>query len=191
MTENRAHTGESREKRLKRFQEGPPLEIIDTLTNSIHNFFNNELRTVFDNPRNPQTALMILGTHAVALTIAHGLFNEHGERGYRRFLETFVDGGTPDTKFSKIASEIHEWRNVLAHRWLNVAGHEFGYDFDMEAGWRKDGDATFLNPKIYLEYYLAAFGPHGKIYQIEDVLTTSEMLENAKNRFLSNYVDEA
>ena len=96
---------------------------------------------------------MILGVHSVALTIAFGLFNQQGLQGYRLFLQNFVDGDTPDT-FSSIATEIHEWRNVLAHRWLNAAGHEFAYDFMMEEGWRKEGEVTFLNPKIYLHQYL-------------------------------------
>lgn len=178
------------EHRLARFRDGHPLEIIDTLTNSIHNFFNNEIRAVFDDPQNPQTSLMILGTHSVALTLAFGLFNEHGLRGYRLFLEYFVDGDSADTKFSAIAQDIHEWRNVLAHRWLNVAGHSFGYDFNMAEGWKKVDGTTFINPKIYLERYLTAFGPGGLIYRVDEILSP-EQLEAAKWRFLSKYEDEA
>ncbi len=189
MGKNNAHLGESKDKRLKRFQDSHPLEIIDTLTNSIHNFFNNEIRVVFDDPTNPQTSLMILGVHGVALTLSFGLFNEHGVKGYKLFLEHFVDGVLPDTRFFMIASEIHEWRNVLAHRWLNVAGHTFGYDFEMAEGWKWDGDTLFLNPRIYLEHYLEAFAAGGKIYDPEAILTTPEMLEAAKQRFLSKYVD--
>src|ERR1700722_18714522 len=145
MGKNNAHLGESKAQRLERFQNSHPLEIIETLTNSIHSFYNNEIRTVFDDRSNPQTSLMILGIHSVALTLSFGSFNAHGETGYKLFLENFVDGDRPDNKFSTIAAEIHEWRNVLAHRWLNVAGHSFGYDFDMALGWKWHEDILFLN----------------------------------------------
>src|SRR6266404_7990479 len=137
---NRAHQGETKEHRLKRFQNGPPLEIIDTLINSMANYFMNEIRATFDDLNNPQTSLMFLGTHSIALTLSHGFWNKGGEQGYKLFLENFVDGDTPDTKFSTISSEIHEMRNIIAHRWINVAGHEFGYDFVMPEGWKVDGD---------------------------------------------------
>lgn len=191
MSQNNAHLGETREHRLRRFQESHPYETIGTLVNSINSYFNNELRITFDNPKNRQTSLAILGIHSVALTIAFGLFNKGGDQGYKLFLEHFVDGETPDTKFSTIASEIHEWRNVIAHRWLNVAGHDFGYDFDMAEGWRKDGEVTFLNPKIYLDHYLRAFGIGGKIYNYDAILTTDEMWEAAKQRFISKYTEGA
>ena len=38
--ENRAH-GESKEKRLERFKKNPPVEVIETLLNSLNNYFNN------------------------------------------------------------------------------------------------------------------------------------------------------
>ena len=191
MTKNNAHLGETAEKRLERFQSNPPYEVIHTLLNSIDNHFNNEIGATFDNPQNPQTSLMILGIHSVALTVAFGLFNKGGEQGYKLFLEHFVDGDTPDTKFSTIASEIHEWRNIIAHRWLNIAGHEFGYDFDMPEGWRKEGEVTFLNPKVYLDQYLKAFVAGGRIWSSDKILTTDAMMEDAKQRFISKYVEEA
>jgi len=188
---NNAHLGETKEKRLKRFKENPPYEVVATITNSMANYFINELRTIFDNPGNYQTSLMFLGTHSIALTIAHGLFNKSGEDGYKLFLEHFIDGDTPDTRFSTVSSRIHEWRNVLAHRWINVAGHSFSYDFDMAEGWKIDGEFLLVNPKIYLDQFFKAFGPGGRIYQYEKILTTDEMWESAKQRFILKYVDEA
>ena len=188
---NNAHLGETKEQRLKRFTGNHPYEVIATITNSMANNFINELRTVFDNPANPQTTLMFLGTHSIALTIAYGLFNKSGKDGYKLFLEHFIDGDTPDTKFSNVASRIHEWRNVIAHRWINVAGHSFSYDFDMEEGWKMEDEFLLVNPKIYLDQFLNAFGQRGKIYRYDQVLTTDEMWETAKQRFISKYVDEA
>lgn len=188
---NNAHLGETKEQRLKRFTENPPYEVVATITNSMANHLVNELRSVFENPANYQTSLMFLGTHSIALTIAYGLFNKGGEDGYKLFLENFIDGDTPDTKFSTVASRIHEWRNVLAHRWINAAGHSFSYDFDMPEGWKIDGEFLLVNPKIYLEQFLKSFGSGGRIYQYEKVLTTDEMWEAAKQRFISKYIDEA
>jgi hypothetical protein len=191
MGENNAHLGETMEQRLKRFTEGQPLEVISTITNSIANHFINELRIVFDNPPNPQTTLMFLGTHSIALTISYGLFNESGEDGYKLFLEHFVDGDTPDTKFSTVAKRIHEWRNVLAHRWINVAGHSFVYNFNMLEGWKVEGEFLLINPKIYLDQFTKAFAAGGKIYQCNSLLTTDRIREEAKKRFISKYVERA
>jgi len=188
---NNAHLGETKEQRLKRFTENGPYEVIATITNSMANNFINELRTVFDNPVNYQTTLMFLGTHSIALTIAHGLFNKDGEDGYKLFLEKFIDGDTPDTKFSTVASRIHEWRNVLAHRWINVAGHSFSYEFNMPEGWKMEDEFLLVNPKIYLEQFIKAFGSGGKIYEYEKILTTDEMWESAKKRFISEYTKES
>ncbi len=188
---NNAHLGETREQRLARFTDNSPYEVIDTITNSMASFFINELRAVFDNINNYQTSLMFLGTHSIALTIAYGFFNKQGEVGYKLFLENFIDGDTEDTKFSKVSSRIHEWRNVLAHRWINTAGHSLSYDFDMEEGWKIDGEFLLINPKIYLNHFIKAFGSGGSIYGYNQILTTDEMLESAKQRFISKYVDPA
>lgn len=187
MKQNALFLGETKKERLKRFEENSPKEIIETIINSIANYFISELRTVFDNTGNYQTTLMFLGTHSIALTIAYGLFNNDGEDGYKLFLENFIDGDTQDTKFSAVASRIHEWRNVLTHRWINVAGHSFSYDFDMAEGWKIEGEFLLVNPKIYLDQFLKAFGLAGRIYQYEKILTTDEMWESAKQRFISKY----
>ena len=187
---NNAHLGETKEQRLKRFTENHPYEVIDTIINSMANYFVNELRTVFDNTANYQTSLMFLGTHSIALTIAHGLWGKGGQDGYKLFLENFIDGDTPDTKFSIVADRIHEWRNVLAHRWINVAGHSFSYDFDMSEGWKMEGEFLLINPRIYLGQFLKAFGSGGRIYQYKKILTTEEMWKSAKERFISEYIKE-
>ena len=46
MGKNNAHGGETPEQRLKRFQTNGPIETIETLLNSIDNFFNNEIYAV-------------------------------------------------------------------------------------------------------------------------------------------------
>jgi len=195
MSQNNAHMNETREHRTERFQKSEPVEIIESLLGSIQNFFNNEIAATFDNPNNRQTSLMFLGVHSVALTISHGFFGKDGEKGYRKFVQTYMDmdGDSADKKFSTIASEIHEWRNVIAHRWLNVAGHEIGYNFDMPEGWKKEGDVIYINPQIYLDQYLKAFdrSKGGMIYRYPEILTNPKALEAAKKRMLEKYIDEA
>ena len=155
------------------------------------NYFINELRATFENPTNHQTSLMFLWTHSIALTLAYGFFGKSGEDGYRLFLEHFIDGDTPETKFSTVAPKIHEWRNVIAHRWINAAGHSFSYEFDMSEGWKVEDEFLLVNPKIYLDHFLKAFGSGGSIYKYNQILTTEDMYEAAKQRFISKYVESA
>lgn len=124
-------------------------------------------------------------------TIGYGLFNKGGPDAYKLFLENFIDGDTSDKKFSEIAKEIHEWRNVIAHRWINTAGHSIVYDFDMDEGWKKEGEFLIINPQIYLDQYLETFDFRGRIYRYQNVLNTDELLLEAKDRFISKYVESA
>src|SRR4030042_823987 len=127
---NRAHA-ETKVHRLARFQSNPPIEAIETLLNSIDNYFNNEISLA---PSNFQTSLLFLGIHAVALTISEAFFNKTGVEGIRTFLEKFVDGDTEDTNFFLIEDRVHDWRNVLANQWLGSVGHSTGYDYKMPVG---------------------------------------------------------
>lgn len=179
---NNAHM-ESKQKRLERLQSGPPIEAIETLLNSIANFFNNEISIT---PERYQTSLLFIGIHASALTISEVLFGKSGEDGFRLFLEKFVDGKTPDTKFSTIAHHLHNWRNVLAHQWIGTLGHETEYDYSTATGWKKTEGGIKINPKIYCEHYLSAFGVSGTIWQYVDMLSSVE-LEAAKQRILEKY----
>ena len=185
MGYNRTYRGESKEHRLKRFQDSHPIEAIETLLNSIDNFFNNEIRLT---PTHFQTVLMFIGVHAAALTIGEAFFNEDKELdNYRKFLETFVDGETEDRQFSRIAEIIHNWRNILAHQWLGSLGHEIGYDYEMSLGWQKRDEMIFINPKIYCETYVNAFSAGGKIWRYDSIFT-AEQLEEIKQRIIDKYI---
>lgn len=185
MAENRAHM-EPLEKRIKRFQNGHPIEIIDTLLNSISNFFNNEIRiTIKDD--HYQTSLMFFGVHAVALTISEGFYSKNGAEGYMLFLKNFVDGKTPDTKFSEIAAEIHNWRNILAHQWLGISGYDIGYDYEMNRRWERRDGVIFINPQIYVEHYLNAFGSNSRIWNYQEMFSEEE-LHNIKDCLLNKFL---
>lgn len=183
MAENRAHH-ESYEKRLKRFKDGSPIESIDTLMNSIANFFNNE---IIEAPGNKQTSLMFLGIHAAILTISEALFNKTGEDGYKYFLGKFVDGDTENLKFSIIADRIHSWRNILAHQWLGGSGHSFGYNYDMAEGWKNDNGILYINPQIYCGQFIKAFSAGSQLWDYKSYLSTAE-LESAKERIIKKFV---
>ena len=171
---------------MERFKNLPPVEVIETLLNSLDNFFNNEIRLTTKD-ENYQTSLLFLGTHAVALTISEGLFDKGGLSGYKLFLKNFVDGDTADTRFSSIADLIHNWRNVLAHQWLASTGHRIGYDYQMSHGWQLRDGKFFINPKIYSDYYLKAFKAGGKIWKYGQLLSSDE-LQRAKDRLVRKYL---
>lgn len=179
---NRAHM-ETREKRLARLKGGVPIEAIETLLNSIANYFNNEIALT---PKNYQTSLLFLGIHASVLTISEAFFGKSGVEGYLMFLEKFIDGKTTDTKFSNIAPKIHDWRNILAHQWLGTAGHRIEYDYKMKEGWKIKDKVTVINPKIYCECYLKAFSAGGKIWRYKTILS-AEDLEKAKTIIVGKY----
>lgn len=182
---NRAHT-EPLKDRIKRFQDRDSVEVIETLLNSIDNFFNNEIRITTES-NHYQTSLLFLGIHAVALTISENFFNKRGVEGYKIFLEKFVDGDKPDIKFSRIAKDIHNWRNIIAHKWLNIKGYGIEYDYTSKYGWEKRSGIIFINPRIYRKQYLSAFGVNGRIWNYKEIFTKEE-LNQIKNRLLLNFL---
>lgn len=183
--QNNSHK-ETQEKRLARLLSGPPSEAIETLLNSIDNYFNNEIQIT---PQNYQTSLLFLGIHASALTISEAFWGNGKHEGYKLFLEYFVDKDTSDKKFSLISEKIHDWRNVLAHQWLGSIGHSIGYNYEMKEGWMLNEDKVLLiNPSIYCQQYLNAFSRSGKIWQYDKIFSEAE-LEEIKQRIVSKFMN--
>lgn len=174
---------EDKTKRLNRFHSGPPIEIMETLLNSLDNYFNREIAQAANSKL---WTLVILGIHAVALTIAEGIFNKKGLTGFTFFLESFIDSSEEGCDFSTIAADIHTHRNVIAHQWLSVSGYKLGYDFGMKRGWEKREDVIFFNPTKYYELYKKAFSPGGKIWKYEQLLT-QDNAEDSKKRLIEKY----
>ncbi len=181
---NNTHLIEPFEKRLARFQNGSPIESIETLLNSIANFFNNEIALT---PERYQTSLLFLSIHSVALTISEIFWDLKGKAGFKKFIETFVDGGTDDTRFSSVAYKIHNWRNILAHQWLASSGYAIQYDYTMKLGFTVNTHMLTINPKIYCNQYMKAFSAGGKIWRYEQLLTSLE-LNKAKERIINKFV---
>lgn len=187
MAHNNSHIGETAKRRLERFENGSPVESIETLLNSIDNYFNNEIRATISDLRQPQTTLLFLGIHASILTISEAFFNDKKFSGYKLFLEKYVDDADSPSGFSLIANDIHTWRNVVAHQWLSTKGHGLAYAYELEQGWKREGDILYINPKMYCEQYLAAFSAGGKIWQYSQHFTKEE-LEEIKQRIIDKFV---
>ncbi|EKE06064.1 MAG: hypothetical protein ACD_19C00091G0003 [uncultured bacterium] len=174
---------EDKNKRLKRFQNGPPIEVMETLLNSLVNYFNREINQAAT--LNLWT-LVILGIHAVALTITEGIFGKKGLTGFTFFLKSFIDSTDDGCDFSTIAADIHQHRNIIAHQWLSVSGYHLGYDFEMKKGWDKRGDTIFFNPIKYHALYKKAFSASGKIWKYENLLSEKDAVDS-KNRLIEKY----
>ena len=66
-------------------------------------------------------------------------------------MEHFADGPTEDRRFSTIAAEIHDVRNLIAHRRYSKTQHEVQYFADdIPEGWRRETDDSLtINPALY------------------------------------------
>lgn len=175
---------EDKDKRRKRFEEGVPLEIIETLLNSVDNYFNRAQIAVAAEAK--AWDLVFIGIHAAATTIGTGLFSDSPLTAYGQFLESFVDTDELGGDFSRIAKELHDWRNVLTHRWLSERGYGFGFDFEQKLGWREQDGVILLNPRLYHAAYQKAFAANGRIWKWGAILT-QEQIETAKVRLLKQY----
>lgn len=177
MGTNNTHNSESREHRLIRLKSHP-VEAIETLLNSMANFLNNEILLT---PTHYQTSLMFLGIHASALTIGEVFFGNSGKNkdmeNYRDFLVTFVDGDTEDTQFSRVAEDLHSWRNIIAHQWIGSLGHRIEYNYQTDLGWQIVEDTLIINPKIYCDKYMDAFSRRGKIWNYESIFSPEQIAQ--------------
>jgi hypothetical protein len=183
MGQNNTHNSESREHRLARLKSDP-VEAIETLLNSIANFFNNEILLT---PTHYQTSLMFLGVHASALTIGEVFFGHRNDfENYRDFMRTFVDGDTEDTKFSVVAEHLHNWRNIIAHQWIGSLGHKIEYDYQTNLGWQMIEDTLIINPKIYCDKYMEAFSAKGRLWKYNSIFT-EEQLTKAHKEIVRKY----
>ena len=171
MARNRAH--QKPKEVIESFINSSPVNAVTLLIMSINSFLNNEIKITVDQDP-PQTSLLFMGVHASILTISEILFNEKGEKGYKRFLKEFIDEGTGDRCFSQIAGEIHSWRNILVHGWLSLRGHNIEYEYKMQKGFEKRGETLYINPRVYLALYLSAF-QEGQILKYVSKMAPEEL----------------
>ena len=178
MVKNRAHHENPREL-INKIVYGPPKGAVNLLILSINSFLNNEIADTVKN-KPPQSSLLFIGIHSVAQTLGEVLFGERSVKGYRKFLEEFIDGSEEDNQYSLIANEIHSWRNILAHGWLSLRGFQIEYDYEMKEGFKKMGNDLYINPKIYLNLYLSAFNNDGRIVKYINNMNKLELSRSQK-----------
>ena len=179
---------ETFQQRLQRFQNDSPIEFIETILNSIHNFYVPELQIASDNK---QSNLLILGLHSIIETISENVFLKKGVEGFKFYLENFVDINEDGGRFSKIADELNDWRNIVAHQYISKLGHSFSYDYSISTGYQIENGIIILNPKIFFEQFQSAFLANGgktkrKIWDYEKIIASDKM-EEAKTKFLAKF----
>jgi len=93
-------------------------------------------------------------------------------------------------RFSEIADEINNWRNILAHQYISKLGHSFGYDYNIQVGYKIDDTVIILNPSILFEQFKCGFENGNKtkrhIWDYKQLLTQDQMNE-AKIKFIQKF----
>ncbi|HKB68726.1 MAG TPA: hypothetical protein VKC61_22885 [Pyrinomonadaceae bacterium] len=155
---------ETFEQRLKRYVDQDDLEIFGWMTVMMQNVSLAELTKAVENN---MYQCVFLCTQAIVQTIAVNMFRMKGVEGTKFYLENFVDGRATDRQFSRIANEIHEMRNVIAHQGYSSLQHNVDFNNEMAEGWRSETGVVFINMRIYFEQFAEAFrqGRHTDTYR--------------------------
>ncbi|SRR5216684_3567782 len=130
--------------------------------------------------------MIFMGTHAAIQTVGEKVFGREGEEATKFYLEHFVDGPTPDRKYSTVANLIHNIRNVMAHRGYSKSQHFTGYDWGLPGGFAWKGDQFHINPDRYVEDFVAGSGNYAKV-QRKDV--SIENLVRRKYGFIRSWLE--
>ena len=174
-------------QRLQRFQNNSPVEFIETILNSIHNCRIPKLEIA---SKNQLSELLILGIHTSIETISENIFLQKGIDGFKFYLENFVDAEKDGFRFSEIAVELNDWRNIIAHQYISKLGHSFGYDYSISTGYNAENSIIILNPQIFFEQFKSAFENKSKtkrhIWDYKQSLTDDQITE-AKEKFIAKF----
>lgn len=172
-------------ERLNRFLNGSTYEVFFTILNSISNFTLLELREA---TKVGLYHLALLGTHSVMQTIGEQIYGKKGLDATTFYLINFVDGNTGDTQFSRIAKELHVYRNINAHQWSSRFNHEVGLDTTEDRGWWRDDQGLHINPVVFMRCFTDGFEAHGPM--LKTFLQRNELMAlHRKYRYLCNWLD--
>jgi hypothetical protein len=135
-------------QRLKRYVDQPPTDTLGWMAMMLQNYHAVELRHARENRLYHCVYLL---AHSIIQTVSETMFGLTGLQGTKFFLERFADGATADRKFSMIASEIHDVRNIIAHRGYSKMQHDVQYfSDDISEGWKREPDGSLeINPALY------------------------------------------
>ena len=140
--------GETFEERLRRYVNQPVTDTLGWMTMYLQNQPAVELKRA----REAKLYFCVyLLAHSIIQTVTELMFAKTGLDGTHFFLEQFADGTVPDREFSRISEDLHEIRNLIAHRAYSRRQHDTQYFIDdIPEGWRREPDGTlFINPAIY------------------------------------------
>jgi hypothetical protein len=140
--------GETFNQRLKRYVDQPPTDTLGWMKMMLQNYHAVELRLARENRLYHCVYLL---AHSIIQTVSETMFGLTGLQGTHFFLKSFADGATEDRKFSRVASEIHDVRNIIAHRGYSKMQHHVQYfSDDISEGWKRDEDGSLaINPALY------------------------------------------
>jgi len=178
--------GESFEKRLKRYVDNPAIDTLGWMTMYLQNQPVAELRRA----REEKFYFCVyLLAHSVIQTVSELMFDKTGLDGTQFFLEQFADGASADRKFSLIAKDVHEVRNIVAHRAYSKRQHDTQYFIDdIVEGWRRDTDGTLvINPALYSLQIENVFRT-GKLYATFQKQSPVQLLR-LKYKFIRQWVE--
>ena len=178
--------GESFEQRLKRYTDQPATDTLGWMTMLIQNEHVVELRRARENKLYYCVYLM---AHSIMQTVSETMFGYTGLKGTHFFLEAFADGDSEDKKFSLISSELHDVRNVIAHRAYSRLQHVVQYFIDdIEEGWKREADGTLIiNPAQYSIQVEDVFR-HPTLYKTFRELPALQLLQ-IKYKFVRQWLD--
>jgi len=139
---------ETFKQRLKRYADQPATDTLGWMRLMLQNYHAVELGRAREAKLYHCVYLL---AHSIIQTVSETMFGLAGLRGTHFFLERFADGATEEQRFSRISSEIHDVRNIIAHRGYSKMQHEVQYFVDdIPEGWRREEDGSLIiNPALY------------------------------------------
>jgi hypothetical protein len=178
--------GETINQRLKRYLDNPVIDTLGWMTLYLQNQPAVELKRA----REAKLYFCVyLLAHSIIQTVSELMFGKTGLEGTHYFLEQFADGSTTDRRFSLVSEDIHEIRNLIAHRAYSKRQHETQYFIDdIEEGWCREADGTLvINPAIYSVQIEDVFR-RPKLYQTFRAQPALRLLQ-LKYRFIRQWLE--
>ena len=155
------------------------------ILNSIANFFLPQIQKAGEQQLEYP---VLLGTHAIIQTVSEKIFGLHGLSGTDFYLRQFVDAGPPNRTYSTISADMHDLRNVVAHRWMSSLGHNLAIDYTIMGGFEQRGSDIHFNPTVYLQDFAAGFGAGGHIWDYEALVGDDDLLVR-KYEFIAEWLN--
>ena len=148
--------------------------------------WNDLLPEVQEAAKKHMLVMIFMGTHAAIQTVGEKVFGLEGEAGTKFYLEKFVDKEDPDRKYSTVTSQIHNIRNVMAHRGYSKSQHFTGYDWGLPGGFAWVGDQFRINPDRYVDDFVAGSGDYSKVRR--KVVATDDLVRR-KYGFIRSWLE--